>query len=283
MRIKLALLSSVAFGMLAAAQLSGQLRAGETPGPTYDVVSVRHAPGFRCCFNNRHERPDGGFTLEKGTIAVLVGQAYGLLARDVVGLPEWATGEAYDVVATASRPAATMDDRRAMKQALLADRFQFRAHFETREREGFDLVKAHRDGRLGPGLVPYEVDCIAVALAARAAREAGEPPPPESIGTDCNMAVTRTGLAGAMPVGLLADLLGSVLGQPVVDKTGISGTFRVRLSFDQPATTRADAPPSDTLPSLFSALPEQLGLKLEPARVPVRVLVVDRIERPSSN
>jgi uncharacterized protein (TIGR03435 family) len=67
-----------------------------------------------------------------------------------------------------------------------------------------------------------------------------------------------------------------------VDKTGIEGTYRVALTFDQPAAARADAPPSD-LPSLFAALPEQLGLRLEPSRAQVRVLVIDAIERPTEN
>jgi uncharacterized protein (TIGR03435 family) len=81
---------------------------------------------------------------------------------------------------------------------------------------------------------------------------------------------------------LLADLIATVVQRPVVDKTGIEGTFRVRLSFDQPGATRADAPASD-LPSIFTALPEQLGLKLESSRTQVQVLVVDRIERPTPN
>jgi uncharacterized protein (TIGR03435 family) len=96
------------------------------------------------------------------------------------------------------------------------------------------------------------------------------------------MFVTHDGLGGAMPMSGLAALIGSVVGRPVVDRTGIEGTFRVKLSFDQPATRRADAPASD-LPSIFNALPEQLGLKLESSRTQVQVLVVDRIERPTPN
>jgi uncharacterized protein (TIGR03435 family) len=271
MRRRLVVLTLVGSGIVASAQ-----------APTYDVVSIRHDPDARCCLNNRSERPGGGFALSQGTIAVLIGLAYAMNSQDIVGLPDWATSEAYDVTATADRPDLTMDDRRAMKQALLADRFSFRAHVETRVEEGFALVTARDDGRLGPGAVPHDVDCVAVTNAARAARLAGEPPPAESFDTGCNMSVTRSGLGGAMPMSLLADLLATVVQRPVVDKTNIEGTFRVKLSFDQQATRRADAPPSD-LPSIFVALPEQLGLRLEPARVEVRVLVVDQIERPTPN
>jgi uncharacterized protein (TIGR03435 family) len=251
-------------------------------GPTFDVVSIRHAPEFRGVLNNRMDRPGGSFTLEKGTIRVLIAQAYRMDIAGVLGLPEWATSEAYDIIANGSVPNATRDDRQKMLQAMLADRFRLQAHFETREQESYDLVQARDDGRLGPGLTPYEVDCAAVARASSEARAAGAPPPAESIGTECNLSVTRGGLAGAMPMLMLAGVIRNVVGRPVVDKTGLEGTFRVKLSFDQPAGTRADAPASD-LPSIFSALPEQLGLKLESSRTQVQVLVVDRIERPTPN
>jgi uncharacterized protein (TIGR03435 family) len=86
-----------------------------------------------------------------------------------------------------------------------------------------------------------------------------------------------------MPIALLADLLRSVLGRVVVDKTGIQGTYRVGLDFDQVAAVRADAPASDTLGSVFNALPEQLGLKLEASRTQVPALVIDALERPTEN
>ncbi len=272
--------------LLVAASLHAQSRGPAQPnpgGPTFDVVSIRHAPDSPL-LNNRTERPGGGYILEKGSIAVLIAEAYGILSTDIVGLPRWAETEAYDVMATGSLARPTRDQRRAMKRALLAERFRLRAHDETREREAYDLVEARDDGRLGAGLVPHDVDCVAQALAAQDAAANGEPPP-EAVAssTPCGLRVTRTGLGGQMPMFLLADLLRSVVGRVVVDKTGLQGSYRVTLSFDQPATVRADAPPSDTLPSIFDALPDQLGLKLEPSRAQVRVLVVDSIDRPTPN
>jgi uncharacterized protein (TIGR03435 family) len=107
-------------------------------GPAFDVVSIRHAPEFRCCLNNLDERPGGGFTLDKGGIAVLIGHAYRISPSSVIGLPEWATNEAYDIIANGNVPNATTDDRQKMKQALLADRFKLQAHVETREQPAYD-------------------------------------------------------------------------------------------------------------------------------------------------
>jgi uncharacterized protein (TIGR03435 family) len=249
----------------------------DSVGPVYDVVSIRRDPAGRL-LNNRHEQP-GRFRLEHGTIALLIGQAYAIASTDIEELPHWAFTDVYDIEATTSMRRTTLDDRRAMKRALLADRFELRAHYETRDREAFDLVTARSEGGLGPGLVPYGKDCVALAAASREARANGDP---RSDAIDCSVAITRTGLGGTMPMLLLADMLRSVVGRPVVDKTGLEGTYRVKLEFDQPATARADAAPSD-LPSLFEALPGQLGLKLTPSRTQIQVLVVDALERPAEN
>ena len=168
-----------------------------------------------------------------------------------------------------------------MKQALLADRFKLRAHYETRDREAFDLVKARQDGQLGPGLVRYDKYCVALANASREARANGDPEP-DAGEISCTAATMRTGITGTMPMFLLAGMLTSVAGRDVVDKTGLEGTYRVTLTFDQVGAVRADAPPSE-LPSVQDALLQQLGLKLQPSRTQVQVLVVDAIERPTEN
>jgi uncharacterized protein (TIGR03435 family) len=249
--------------------------------PAYEVVSIRHAPGATP-LNNVRERPGGGFALERGTAATLIGQAYTVLAADVVGLPAWATRDAYNIVATASRPGATADDRRAMKRALLAERFQLRTHDEMRETASFDLVRARRDGTLGPGLVVHPVDCAAQALAEREAERTGTALS-QTPASPCGMRVTAGGLGGEMTMDLLASLLRSIVGRPVINRTSLDGTYRVTLQYDHAATLRADTRSSQDLPSLADALQEQLGLRLENSRTSMRVLVVDAIERPSEN
>ncbi len=272
----------IAAALLASSAPSAIAQSADAAGrPAFDVVSIRRAPGAMV-LDNREERPGGTYLLMKGSIATLIGQAYAFLPGDIVGLPEWARNDAYDITATASLARPTREERSALKRALLEQRFGLRAHVEMREQEAYDLVVARGDRTLGPGLVPYEFDCVALALASRDARAAGDPEP-ESRATECNVRVSRTGLGGAMPIDLLASVLRSVVGRPVVNKTGITGTYRVALAFDQPAAVDAGAGPSETLPSIFSALPEQLGLKLVPSRTMVQVLVVDAIERPSEN
>ena len=86
----------------------------------------------------------------------------------------------------------------------------------------------------------------------------------------------------ASPAGL-APVLRIAVGQPVFDKTGYSGTLKFTLEFDPATSVRPDATPTSDAPSIFSALPDQLGLKLEPSRTTANVVVVDRIEPPTEN
>ena len=251
-----------------------------TGGPVFDVVSIRPAPGSTRLSNIR-ERP-GGFTLEKGTVQDLLVHAYAIPPADILGLPGWASRDVYDVAATASAVSPSLEVRRTMVRALLADRFRLRAHDGTREQPSFDLIKARPDGRLGPALIPHDVDCAARANAEREARAAGKEPEPDSKQPPCTVGIRRTGLSGQMSMDLLANVLRSFVGRPVVDKTGLTGTYRVQLEFDPSAGLSTDSR-GDAGPSVFSALQEQLGLKLEPSRAPAPVLVIDAIEPPTEN
>jgi uncharacterized protein (TIGR03435 family) len=218
-----------------------------------------------------------------------------------VGLPAWETSERYDVNATASLKNPTIEDRQAMMRALLAERFKFAAHHEAQEQPSFDMVLARKDGRLGSGLKPSEVDCAARAAAQRAAadaaRAAGTPPPPPptftppapgSVVPPCSSRMMGNVVEGDMTMASLASLLRSMAGRYVVDKTGLTGNYRVKLEavrlFQGPGLeSAATAGAPDDAASIFTALTEQLGLKLESSRAQVEVLVIDHIERPSEN
>ena len=269
-----------------------------TTGPTFDVISIKPHAGDPNTGSMR-QMPGGGLILVNGSARTLIGRGYPGLVSEPIGLPAWATSEQYDVNATASLKNPTIEDRQAMMRALLAERFKFAAHLETQEQPSFDLVLMRKDGRLGPGLKPSEVDCVARAAAQRAASEAARaagttPPPPlafspptsGSIVPPCTSRMMGNSVEGDFTMASLASLLRSTAGRHVVDKTGLIGNYRVKLEgvrvFQGPGLDPA-AVAADELPSIFTALQEQLGLKLESSRTRVEVLVIDHIERPSEN
>jgi uncharacterized protein (TIGR03435 family) len=209
-------------------------------------------------------------------------------SREFSRLPKWVASDRYSVEARPATGSPTNDQMRLMVQSLLAERFQLAAHFETREVPVFELMVA-KPGKLGPKLVPH----------------AGEPPcdqpgpsPGDGLpGFNCHsfMAfdkpdmlilfgsrdITIDGLAAALSI------LSSVLGRPVMNKTGLNGRFDSTLEWAReprgPAASASPAPVTPAGPTLIEALRDQLGLKLEPAKAALQILVIDRVERPSEN
>ena len=141
----------------------------------YEVASIKRNVSNALGSNGSSERPDGGFTLLNVPMMTLVGRAHfpAIAPIDMVDLPEWSRSDRYDVRATSplSRP-ATSQERAAMIRAMLADRVKLVTHVEKRQLSVYDLVLARSDGRLGAGIKPSEVDCLAKAAADRAAAEA---------------------------------------------------------------------------------------------------------------
>jgi len=274
-------------------------QAPASAGPTFDVVSVkRHVTPANAGpieqFNATvRQSPDGGLTMLNVPAMTFVARAYTSAPIDMVGLPDWARTERYDVVATASLVNPTAEQRTAMLRAMLADRFKLVAHVENREQPVYDLVLARSDRRLGPALKPSEADCIAKAAADRAATEAtGRPPAPPPGVFDrnappppCSMRMDGDRMEGDATMENLVRLLRPSAGRLVVDKTGLAGSYRLTLTFDRMAGLRGPQtdPAPGAAPSVFTAVQEQLGLKLQPATGPVEVLVIDAAERPTAD
>lgn len=298
-------IAAVTSSVLTQAPLSSPAAAG----PRFEVVSIKrnttNVPGS-------NQRPDGGFTMVAVPVGTLISRAYPPAAPiDIVGLPGWAMSERYDVSATSSLSSPTPVERMAMLRAMLADRFHLVVHFETREQPVYDLVLARSDGRLGPGIKRLDVDCdaqlAATRAAAEAARNAGTPPPrppfpdlntappPCTLRTVMAILRDRQGdqlgglgdlLEGETTMANLATALRMLAGRFVVNKTGLPGSYRVRMNFSMTAALRGpevNASTPDAAPSVFTALQEQLGLKLESSRAPRETLVIDRVERPTEN
>jgi len=193
-------------------------------------------------------------------------------------------------------------------RAVLADRFSLAVHFEKLEQATYDLVVARRDGRLGPGLTQVDTDCAAAERAMVAAAAGLAPPvlPPQRQLPDfktpppCEFRIIQASMRDRLGdgQGALGDLLegeGTIAilarplligtGRPVIDKTNLAGTYRVKMNFDSAGARRPPdvVVPDNTGPSVFSAVQEQLGLKLESSKTLTETLVIDRLERPSEN
>lgn len=268
-------------------------------GPTFDVVSIkRHIPepGPMGLSSRMDQRPDGGFTMTNVLVGNIIARAYpGAMFADIVGLPGWTRTERFDLVATSPLEKATPAERAAMMLAMLADRFQFVAHIEQRPHDVYDLVLARSDRRLGAGLTPIDTDCAPQIAAQRAAFEVGAapqaipdldaPPPPCTIRSVRGRYDPSDRLEGEATMESLSQMLRMAAGRIVVDKTELSGSYRVRMNYDLMGSRRppATTPPPDAGPTVFDALREQLGLKLESSRTNRDTLVIDRLERPSEN
>jgi uncharacterized protein (TIGR03435 family) len=137
---------------------------------------------------------------------------------------------------------------------------------------------------------PSEVDCVAKAASDAAAIAAGTPPPPRAIpnlnapAPPCSGLFVTNGAEGDTTMEGLARFLRGSAGRPVMDKTGLKGSYRINVQFDRVFGGSPDLVPAPNAPpSVFVALPAQLGLKLEPSTADREVLVIDRLERPTEN
>lgn len=269
------------------------LLAAQSPSLTFEVATI-NPNNSGAAFADIRIQPGGRFAWVNITLKELMRSAYAQQAfenREIRGGPKWIDSDRFDIIAKTEENATIVDPDGlprplfAMLRTLLEERFQLRTHNEKAERQGFALVVA-RPGRLGPKLHVVDVDCVEIIRqqAAGTFRRDPDHAPPCSVGVPPGQV-----RATAITMDALARVIGTRVGRPVVDRTGLSGNYDVELEFrpeistggpvDQPIT----APPDLDKPSIFAALEEQLGLRLESAKAIVDVLVIDRAERPTEN
>ena len=224
-------------------------------------------------------QPGGRWRSANATLDNIIRSAYPghSLQEQLVGGPDWVRSTEFDILASAAKPDATRDELNAMARALLAERFKLVLHTQIRGLQGYALVLARADGRLGQKVKAPAFDCVRF----RDARLRGEATPPETV-RGCATMVTNAGattklVAGGVTLSGLANVLRSSVSAPIVDETGRSEAFDITLDF---AADLAQ-PQSGDLPSLFTALQEQLALRLERRTVPTEILVIDRVELPT--
>jgi uncharacterized protein (TIGR03435 family) len=195
------------------------------------------------------------------------------------------TSVGYDIVAKLEGnpqvvpPGSGIDPARLAMRALLADRFKLQLHRDTKQVDVYALVLV-KPGAVGPALKPSTQDCAAQAEASR--RNNGVLPPGASF---CGFSGGSGRIKfGGLPSSQIAAALNNYAGRTVVDRTGLTGSWEFELTFAPeggPGPPGVDPPAPSDAPSLFTALEEQLGLKLESVKGPVEVLVIDHVEKPT--
>jgi uncharacterized protein (TIGR03435 family) len=244
--------------------LSCSIALGQSPtaSPAFEVASVRPHPGplhVEMGFSSSGPR----LNLEGYNPMQLVMEAYGLKDYQVSAAPSLKTQDTiyYDIAAKAEGDATpTKAEFRRMLQILLAQRFNLKYHFEAREMPVYALVVE----KSGPKFKPSAPDASGRGEVGVNGRNQTLTTPLESMNS------LADDIANAFSVD-----------RPVVDRTGLTGTYDIQLEATPEFRINRDSGSEDV--SIFTAVQEQLGLKLEPAKAPVQVLIIDHIESPTSN
>jgi uncharacterized protein (TIGR03435 family) len=221
--------------------------------PAFEVASIRR--NLSGGMNTQIHLSPGRLTVTNASLKTLIRNAYGILSFQLAGEPRWLDSDMYDIVATTGRGEKISEDEfRVLLRSLLAERFRLRVHWETRKTSVYALLPDRSGPKLKPG------------------SESEEP------GINTQKGLGRVHMQGtAEPISILAGNLANQLGRIVVDKTGSSGRYDWVLEW-------SPDPGADTaLPSLFTALREQLGLRLEAQKGAMEMLVIDSTERPTEN
>jgi uncharacterized protein (TIGR03435 family) len=236
--------------------------------------------------------PVGGrFSATNATLKILAGLAYKVQNYAITGGPSWLDSAHFDIDAKAADSNLTIEQMRPMLQSLLQNRFQLKAHTETKDVPVYALLPAKNGPKLPEA---KEGGCFQIDM--------NKPPPPPSPGqgpgamqAPCGgmMMGPNTMRGGKISMAQFVGGLSNLLGRPVIDKTGFTGTFDVSLDYSPEGLSFGGrglpppppgAPAFDTSgPSIFTAIQEQLGLRLESTKAPGEVLVIDSAEKPTEN
>jgi uncharacterized protein (TIGR03435 family) len=254
--------------MLAVVDLAPSQILAADPHPEFEVASIKPSAAA----DDRtlvYLLPEGGLRASGAILKYLLGLAYGVRPSQISGGGRWIDSDRFDVLATVVRSAGlentsseqrqvteaqikTMGDlMRPRLQALLADRFQLRLHRGTKEESGHVLVPGRGGTKLEPSTESRGIRIARGQLSANGAT-----------------------------LEMLASVLTSLLGRAVADRTKVKGTFKFKLEWppdDSPTAVDLNAP------SIFTALQQQLGLRLETTKSAIEVLIIDHVERPSPN
>lgn len=265
------------------------------PLPTFEVASVKldNDPDVEPSGESR--APTGDlYSVTKQQVAILISEAYGLSGNGydfgqlMRQLPKWAQTDRFDIEARASSN-PTKEQVHLMLRSLLADRFKFAMHYETRQGRFYNLVLV-KPGKLGPNIRPFgnEPPCPTSPLSSPTIAGGF----PSVCGVGRRLEPTRPGLVrtGFRNVSMQTFTQYAAIAEgpdwtdkdrPIFNHTGLSGTFDLIIEYDNNASSNPSAVPVG--PAFIDALRDQLGLKLEPATGPIKTFVIDHIEEPTPN
>jgi uncharacterized protein (TIGR03435 family) len=237
----------------------GSRKAQSPAGIAFDISTVRVSKSGTTMSSIAPSL--NGFSATNVSFGALLENAYGFKQSLIYGLPQWMNGMRFDVNAKVSEPdinalsKLSNKERLAQLQPILEDRFKLHVHTETKEFPTYDLVLAKGGAKL---------EKVSTA------------------GNENTGIISKAGelIGDAVTVEGFAYILGYQVQRPIVDKTGLTGRYNFRLRWTPDGIENKDAMSG---PSIFTALQEQLGLKLQPSRGPVKVLIIDHVEAPSSN
>jgi len=220
----------------------------------FEVASIRLNPSTECCTTFTLTYPTDRFTASGITLDLLTSIAYGTGHMKLTGGPDWFDSQRYDISAKVEGDAAiTREQMQPLLQNLLEQRFHLVTHRQQKLVPGYALVVAREGFKLKPNTTKSDVQPRSQVLANQ--------------------------LQGwNVPASSLAFLIEIPAGNPVVDKTGLTGSYDIKLSYTTPGF------PNANLPDLFTAVQEQLGLKLESTKVSIDFLVIDHVDKvPTDN
>jgi uncharacterized protein (TIGR03435 family) len=278
-------LAVAATGVLGAPEALKLHAQTQADGPRFETASITlNASGDSrggCC----RIQPGGQVTATNVTLRQLIQSAHQRHIfdnREISGGPPWMGAVRFDVVAKAREDPVFDANGSApqlwsMLRQLLEDRFKLKLRTESIERPIYSMVVAKSDGAFGPRLRRSDVDCGAVmAMLIK-----GMPPAKP---TCASASYPGRLVVSALPISALASLLAQSVDRVVVDRTGLAGRFDVELEAVEirpPGPFGPSYRPSDTKQSIFSSVPEQLGLELKSTTGPVEILIVDHAEKPT--
>ena len=284
------------------AALASVTLGAQSAAPAFEVASIkRNKSGDG--FMGMGMQPGGRLTMMNMPVRQLIVRAYGVQPYQVLGGPSWITSDRFDITAKAPGDASPQQ-MNAMLETLLADRFKLKVRRETRQSDVYRLVKARADGKLGEALKPAAVNCdMARGRAAGPVPGPGAGPAPARgpapggpMMGPCQFLIApgRFQVAG-QSMAAFANSLGMQVGRPVLDESGLQGAYDFTLTFmpdpggrgmpaGPPPPGAPELPPIDpNAPALPTALQEQLGLRLESAKGPVEMIVIDSIDQPTED